>query len=522
MKCKRLKTLVFLLVLLLPASLLLAQETAGGMKNGEERIVKVLRTNNKAQVLKYVPRVYDFKNTNPHQVVNYFTSALATEDGGCYTFLAPDGNSGKLLVICPEHQIPYFDKIAKELDRSKITSSPGSKYIYYRLKHRSAADNNMLNILFNYGGELPVIAPPTAPNPGQALQADFATNALLLYDAPSGSENALKALEEILDKPTPQVEVQLKIYEVQVNNDGTMGLDYMDWKNGPGALLLNGEFGGENFKGNHIRYNNQWSRTGGYYIDYPSAYFDFLVVKSKAKVVSENAVATMSGFPAMLTAREQHLYFSKRYPEQPYVAGRPYPAGQPFPAAPTELLKTGIDDLPRYNREIDMAANVYPVNVGTVLSVVPTVGEENVELDLYFSVDNVTGYANHSYVDSRNELHSINDYPIVNHREFTDRVNVPLGQEVVITGFMRDRVQKHTQKVPILGSLPIIGWVFGGENPRNDKTMVVAVVKPVEINDMKNYSDECQMVASKAEGEAPISLPELKVGFDQWLLDQEK
>ncbi|MCX7000121.1 MAG: hypothetical protein NT106_07485, partial [Candidatus Sumerlaeota bacterium] len=214
----------FLLVLM--AGWVFAQEAAKAPAPAsgpdQEHVVKVLRTTNKAQILKYVPRVYSFANVNPHEIVNYFTSALAAEEGGAYTFVAPDGASGKILVICPEFQIPYFDKMAKELDRSKLTSAPGSKYIYYRLKHRSAGDLDLLRVLYSYGGELPVTAPVS-------LQADWETNSLLLYDAPSGADNAEKVLKEMLDKPTPQVEFQDKIYEVQVNNDGTVGLDYTDW-----------------------------------------------------------------------------------------------------------------------------------------------------------------------------------------------------------------------------------------------------------------------------------------------------
>ncbi len=463
-------------------------------KASGEHVVKVLRTTNKAQVLKYVPRVYDFVNANPHEVINYFTSALATEEGGAYSFVAPDGKSGKILVICPEHQIPYFDKLAKNLDRAKITSSPGSKYIYYRLKHRSCTDKNMLNILFSYGGELPVI--PALP---VDLQADLETNSLLLYDAPTGSENAKRALEEILDLPTPQVELQVKIYEVQVNNDGTFGLDYTDWKNGPGALLLTGEFGGERFRSFHRYYRDQWSRTGGYYIDYPSAYFDFLVIKNKARVVTENTISAMTGTPAAFASMEQYLYFSKKYPAEP--------------DSPRELKR---DDPGRWNREIDVT--ISSVSTGITLAVIPIVGTKAVDIDLSLSVDNVTGYADKTLKDGT----VIREAPIVNTREFSDRINVPLGKEVLVGGLTRERVLNHTKKIPILGSLPVIGWLFGGESARTNKTMVVAVIKPVRIENMRNLSDDNETLISEAKGEIGISVPETKVGFDQWLLDTEK
>ena len=483
-----------LLVLALLLSGLVYAQTEPATDAGEH-VVKVLRTTNKAQVLKYVPRVYDFQKTNPHQVINYFTTALAAEEGGAYTFVAPDGKSGKILVICPEHQIPYFDKLAKELDRAEITSSPGSKYIYYRLKHRSAGDLNLLNVLINYGGELPVVAPDPS-RPGQSLQADFETNSLLLFDAPSGADNAQKILEEVLDKPTPQVEIQVKIYEIQLNDDGAFGLDYIDWKNGPGALLFNAEYGGERLRKPDEFFSNQWSHTGGYYLDYPSAYFDFLVVKNKARVVTESSVAAMSNSAAYFDSSEQYLYFSKSYAST---------------SAPSGLQNQGVDSYTgTYNREVDM---VSAMQVGLSLWVLPIIGEENVDMNIEMDVDSVTGFADGD---------GYRDKPIVNTREFDDRINVPLNKEVVITGLTRERVINNTKKIPILGSIPVLGWLFGGESARTDKTMVVAVLKAVPIKDMDNYTEEHNLLMTKATGGAPIIPPSSSVGFDQWLLDLDK
>ncbi|MBN1900778.1 hypothetical protein JW926_05560 [Candidatus Sumerlaeota bacterium] len=492
-----------IMLLLLLAALLLgvsyAQSEAADAAS--EHVIKVLRTTNKAQVVKYVPKVYDFNKVNPTEVVNFFTTALAVEEGGAYSFMAPDKKSGKILVICPEHQIPYFDKLAKELDRTDITSAPGSKYIYYRLKHRSAGDLGMLKVLANYGGELPVVA-PVSSRPGQALQADFETNSLLLYGAPSDSDGAEKALKEILDVPTPQVELQVKIYEVNVSETGNLGLDYTDWKNGPGALLMGGEYGGERFVSQGQFFSNQWSYTGGYYIDYPSAYFDFLVVKNKAKVITEANIAAISGSPALLYSSEQYLYFSKSFPT--------------YPSAPDRILNDDLDDWAGYyDREIDMVKS--PVYVGVDLDVLPIIGEQNVDLTIDMSVDNVTGFA-----DGYKSGYLYRDMPIVNSREFSDRINVPMGKEVVISGMTRERVVNHTKKIPILGSIPVLGWLFGGESARTDKTMVVAVVKPVSVKEMDNFMEDDNVLVSKATGASPITLPVAKAGFDQWLLDSEK
>jgi general secretion pathway protein D len=150
------------------------------------------------------------------------------------------------------------------------------------------------------------------------------------------------------------------------------------------------------------------------------------------------------------------------------------------------------------------------------LEVVPVVGEQNVDLAIDMSVDNVTGFA-----DGYKSGYLYRDMPVVNSREFSDRINVPLGKEVVISGMTRERVVNHTKKVPILGSLPVLGWFFGGESARTDKTMVVAVIKPVSVKQMDNFMEDDNTLVSKATGESPITPPDAKAGFDQWLLDSE-
>ncbi len=514
MKNMPLAKIAGLLFFVLLASAVMAQAQAPA--TNQENVVKVLRTTNKAQVHNYVPKVLDFQNVNPHEVVIYFANALKTEEGGLYTFEHPGKTSGKILVFCPEYQIPYLEKLAKELDRPKLTSSPGSTYKYYRLKHRSASDLDMLKVLYNYGGEIPAIAPA-----GKPLQSDIETNSVLLFDAPSGADNAEKALKEVLDFPTPQVELEVKIYEVQVNNNGSIGLDYTDWKNGPGALLGNAEWRGERFRAFHQYYNDRWTRGAGYYVDYPSAYFDFLVVKNKARVVTESTISVLTNNAARFAARQNFLYFSKQYPDRPIgpiVDSNNFNEESAVSAQPPKV--SDLNAAPRWNREIDYS--VAPQKVGIYMEILPRVSTDAVDAELTLAVDSVTGYANGYYLGSDNKPVQVRDMPIVNSREFADRVNMRMGEETIIAGLIRERAMSHAKKMPILGSLPVIGWIFGGESPRTEKSMVVAVIKPVKIENMANMNSGSENVVNMASGSTAIPSLETKVGFDQWLLDGDK
>jgi general secretion pathway protein D len=193
------------------------------------RNVRILRTTNKAQLNRYVPVAYAFNNVNPYAVRRFINRAVESEDGVLFTFVSPDGNSGRLLAMIPEYQIPSLDRLVASIDRANLTSSSGSHRAYVQLKHRRA-DLSDLDFLDNFAIYL------TAD--GDRVIIDPEQNAVFIEDAPSGTEYLLAALEEKLDRPTPQVLASVNIYEVDGTNNARLGNDYIAWKNGPGANLF--------------------------------------------------------------------------------------------------------------------------------------------------------------------------------------------------------------------------------------------------------------------------------------------
>ncbi len=458
----------------------------------DEKVVKILRTTNKAQIQGYVPVVYTFKNVNPHEVVNWFTSALATEEGGCFTFLGPDGQSGKMLVMCPEHQIPYFDQLAKDLDRPKLTSAPGSKYVYYRFKHRNPYDAGLLNVLSSLSNEV--------------LWPDRETNSILLFDAPAGGDRGVKNLGEILDLPTPMAQINLKIYEVAVGNNAAMGLDYLAWKNGPGKNLANISYSVDAIASN--RPGNRTAESGGYgyYIDYGSAYFDFLVSKNRAKVLVDTKLNSMNGTPVNFSTGDQVLYMEKDSNRNLSVNSAA------LSAASLNLSKQpsiqGNSSQVTTNPPVTPPA-IQAVSTGINVSLTPAIAEERINMNLLVRVADVVGYQD-------------TGRPIINSRQMADSIMVPYGTEVMIGNLTRENVIKTTKKIPLLGSIPGLGWLFGGENQIKQKTTAIVSIKADLIKDMSNITADENKIINQVANKAETQSPKPIIGFDQWLLDNEK
>jgi type II secretory pathway component GspD/PulD (secretin) len=86
---------------------------------------------------------------------------------------------------------------------------------------------------------------------------------------------------------------------------------------------------------------------------------------------------------------------------------------------------------------------------------------------------------------------------------------------------VRERVLRTTQKVPFLGSLPYLGYLFGAETNSTLKSVVLVVLTPEVVKQPSNLKANDQTLVSQAKGEQTIPLPVTSAGFDQYLLDKK-
>ena len=469
-------------------ALTLAQTTEaapplGGPGNENERTVKVLRTTNKAQTNHYVCEALEFKNINPYNVVNFFWAVVSREEGGIYSFCDSDEkgeykDNGFIVVICPEYQLESLRQLAKDLDKKGQDSGPGSTYTYYRMKHRNASDPNFLSVASWYAGASAYIPP-------FGLQPDVETNSLLIYDAPGGGKLLEDTLRDELDKPLRQVEMGVKVYEVDVNRDGTLGLDFQAWKNGPGKGLFSFRYDGATIafrdrytdaNGEHVvsakgSYQNRSSR---FYGDYPSAFFDFLAAKGKAQTLTDTKILAFSGQKATVVATDEVQFHQ---------------------AVDTRDL----GDPAKNDRDLKATTKIQgvtqSVQVGVTLDITPTVGDDNIKMVTTLKASSIQGY------DGKG-------VPIIS-GPFTleNTTSVPNGVEAYLGGVTREKQVKTTRKVPVLGSIPVLGFLFGGEISTNQKTMVVASVRPVLVEGASNATSVDKQIATEVSPQCVKMLP---------------
>ena len=73
--------------------------------------------------------------------------------------------------------------------------------------------------------------------------------------------------------------------------------------------------------------------------------------------------------------------------------------------------------------------------------------------------------------------------PIVNQREANTSVSVLDGETIVLGGIIRNTVTATSNKVPILGDIPIIGNLFKSTTKTNAKTELLVLLTPRIVRD---------------------------------------
>ncbi len=143
-------------------------------------------------------------------------------------------------------------------------------------------------------------------------------------------------------------------------------------------------------------------------------------------------------------------------------------------------------------RERDVAAqnillsSIERKDVGITLRITPHITEGDfVKLDIYQEISSLKKEPNTDIL--------INIGPTTTKRSTKTTILVKDRQTVVISGLMQERQEEIVRKVPLLGDIPIIGWLFKSKSVQKIKTNLLVFITPhivKESEDLAFITDE--------------------------------
>jgi len=100
-------------------------------------------------------------------------------------------------------------------------------------------------------------------------------------------------------------------------------------------------------------------------------------------------------------------------------------------------------------------SDLYNVVAGTTLRVTPHLVSENGSLQIRMMVQIEDGNISYSVADSQNVK-----YPIVSNNAVNTQAVIRDGQGLLLGGLVQDSGGNTTQKIPVLGDIPLLGYLF--------------------------------------------------------------
>ncbi len=292
-----------------------------------------------------------------------------------------------------------------------------------------------------------------------SVEAVPSNNALLVDAAPEDFQE-VKRLVESLDVMPQQVHISVLIAEVSDGDAETMGVT-MTALNSPDSVgnttfagatrsdppsasdagllstLSAGLFGqGMTFGIAHGSYKDV---NGNIVADYPAIFnLDMLRKNSKVKILSDTSLGAQNNHEAEVAIVDN-----------------------------IGILESTVNGS---GSDRDIIQNITRMDVGVKVNMTPHVIPGGlVRVELQPSIEAVTSSGSSSGTDY---------VPTISKRMVKTTMTVPDGQTIVIAGLTRNDTTSIKKKIPYLGDIPLIGWLFRWNSKSETKTNILIFVTP--------------------------------------------
>ena len=282
---------------------------------------------------------------------------------------------------------------------------------------------------------------------------------VLVRDSHRNIEMIAQFITSVTTSVVRQVDLEVEIYEVALNDSTQLGINW-------GYLAENLDTGFTTIPGTG-QVGAILPAAGGLIVQAPvfgptpgapgiridhqrgnlRAIIDALKQQGNLKVVSTPRLRTLNNQPAVVRVGQDFPIFIRQVTTAP---------GSPPVTTVTETVQT--------------------VTVGTVLSITPQIsGDGLITLDLTPAVSRLVQIATSASGDT--------NAPVIDIRQASSIVRVRDGATIVMGGLVQDNATTTHRKIPILGSIPVLGKVFSGEYKSSERTELVFFLTPRIIHD---------------------------------------
>ncbi|MDD5225543.1 MAG: type II secretion system secretin GspD, partial [bacterium] len=369
--------------------------------------------------------------------------------------IIPEERLNALIMMGSKSEIDEIKTLVAKLD-VKVVAGTGQIHVLYL---QNAGSEKLAAVLSALTAGAGVKTTPGAQAQPQAvaqfeggikITADPATNSLIIICSPQDYQTLREVIDK-LDIPRRQVFVEAAIVEVSLNHQRELGLAFSGGKVvGSAGMIAGSAPGGVNTL--VITPETVASLSGlfvggiGETVTLP----DGTAIPSFGAILK--ALASNSNVDILSTP---HLLATDNEQAQIIIGENvPFITGQNITAG-------GV-----------MQTQIQRQDVGITLRVTPQISEgDTVRLKIYQEISAVS--------ESPPQGFNVNQQGLITRKRSAETTVVAQDkQTVAIGGLMEDQVSESYSRVPILGDIPILGWLFRDSSRSNRKTNLLLFLTP--------------------------------------------
>lgn len=456
-------------------------------------------------ILKYVdtdqvrekPELVFLKNASVDSVLNVVKDWLGGRSGKQAAAAgaggAPAASSGTTSVVA-DTRLNALIVFGSEKDKRDVRNlvslvdvvppTTSSKVNVYYLENAEAAE--VAKVLEGVVKGTAATAAPATPGAAAAPQAavfdklsitpDKATNSLVVVASPTDYQNLVQVIQK-LDRRSRQVFVQAMIAEVSINKAKALGVQWgFLGAASNGSVSTAASFDPFNtFAG--LGSTLAALTTAGVSVSNLNLLGSAANFPVVLQALQTNGALNVLSTPNVMTSdnKEAEIFVGENVP---FLSG-------------TNLTSTGLSQ-----------QSIERKDTGIILKIKPQISEgEYIKLDIYQEISAVKDFGTATNPNLGSTKRSAKTSVVVKNTD-----------TVVIGGLIQDRDQVTESKIPLLGDIPGLGWLFKTKNTTREKTNLLIMLTPRIIKDARDMADastsQKNSFADAAKSEKQLNVPE--------------
>jgi len=443
---------------------------SGVASHGEE--VRTIKLNEDRDQKPKGSKIYELKHVRCDDITPFILGAVKryNPQGDVQRLnYKPDGKQF-IVVSTGVEMMPYIDAMVEKLDRpcskkdangSIIQDDGIYRFTYYPEYRASQGMNEVIQDLRSDG----------------TMYFDAATNLFYWKDSKSDGQTLMTWLKAI-DRPVPQAELTINVYDINENDFMELGVDYVAWKNGPGATLFGTGYSYMNLSSgddvsnmsNLLNLASKASTNASGFMlapQFDATFLRMLAQKGNARVATSSTIRLVNDYRTIdpgvdnFSKAKHKLRFTPNFQNIAKDSNMNISVDQssmdfyfylrkPMISFPDDVM---TDPQKPEVKEAAINSKAAQLSFGWVLRV-----EDMVEQT------------------------TTNGQPVINQQNFDSWITLKTDSEKLIASFAKDHDVNQNNSVPFFGDIPGLKYLFGTSVESKTKSRVFVTVKASGVN----------------------------------------